>query len=659
MNDDSNDESPVRSDDTSGGLNIDSLGEQSRYDSFAIDDSFEGRGTRENPIALKSKNGEVVEIELSVIGLLPDGSKEKVTDLTYSVDSQTIGTINPDTGVFVANGIVGGRVEVTATSKTNESLQVSYFLEINVVRTIFGDGVESDDALRFAQLIEDESRAPTIDYPLDGAVMPQNVYPANIQWANGQAGDIFRITLEKPHALVRAFLIHEGAEFKFQWLVDDLAWRGIAQTDEDEMAQITVDRYDAGATESIQSAQVVSLKFARAALTGSVYYWDIEAGLIQRINDGEGTAENFMPEPPMVDTNDCVGCHSVSNSGRYMAGRLGGGENFGTVFDLTTDLTVDRPDGLWPTNQLKWWDSTWSPDDSRLMVSAGAASSPDLLLYDPFAGTALEYEGTLPKGIMPAWGPNDDWIAFVSEADNWSAHVEASNISVLEVMGKDSFGEITQIQTGAGLMDRPESGVALSYPSWSPDGRKIVFAHGTGARSDRNDSALYAMKPDGSDVVRLERALSGANDDFQPNFSPFDEGGYFWLSFLSRRDYGNELAGTKGTERQQIWVTAIKKVTEPGEDPSAVAYWLPGQAVESSNISAFWAPRACRDDGEECSVSSECCGGECVADGEGALVCSPPPPERCRNLGQTCSSSADCCNMRECRNNVCIQDIPR
>ena len=62
---------------------------------------------------------------------------------------------------------------------------------------------------------------------------------------------------------------------------------------------------------------------------------------------------------------------------------------------------------------------------------------------------------------------------------------------------------------------------------------------------------------------------------------------------------------------QQIWVTAIRDDAAPGTDPSSVPYWLPGQNTQSANISAYWAPRACRPDGESCSVGTECCGGDC------------------------------------------------
>jgi hypothetical protein len=227
------------------------------------------------------------------------------------------------------------------------------------------------------------------------------------------------------------------------------------------------------------------------------------------------------------------------------------------------------------------------------------------------------------------------------------------------VPAPDEYGATRVLHTGASLSADPPFGAADSYPTWSPDSRFIAFAHGTGSRSETHQSALYMMARDGTGPVRLSAATGGPSSavDFQPRFSPFEQGGYYWMSFLSRRDYGNAEVGTRGRALQQIWVTAVRVDAAPGEDPSSVAYWLPGQLTTSRNISAYWAPRPCRPDGEGCSVGSECCGGDCRPDGAGVLVCSPPPPERCRMRNETCSTSADCCDGLTCIANVCVPPL--
>jgi hypothetical protein len=620
---------------------------------------------------LTSINGSKPEQPFKVIGTFTDGAMKPVDNATFVLDTLPLGSVGQTTGIFASNGIVGGQGSVTATvSDGKSSLSVKGSISVKIEATLFGPGVPADANTHFAgTLLMDPTRAANLVYPLDGALMPQNVYPADMQWLNGSAGDIFRIVLQKPNAMATAYVIHSGAGFKNDWLVDSQTWRSFAQTDPDASMTISVDRWISATGETIAADKPITTRFARAALTGSVYYWDIDATRIKRIDDGAGVATAFMPTPPSSPASgeNCVGCHSVSASGRYMAGRLGGGDNIGVLFDLTQDLTVPPVPTLYPLNGAspRWWFSSWSPDDTRIVVSANEIGPRTMLIYDPFTGTNVTVQGTLPTNTThPAWSPDGKSIAYVANPNSWGGTYTSGSIGVLPVLGPDMFGPGQVILAGTALQNDAPGGQANCYPTWTPDSKRLAFAHGTGTRSDWPDgrqSALYIMNADGTAVVRLSTATGGpaSTEDFQPRFSPFDSGGYYWLSYLSRRDYGNNQAGTLGSHRQQIWVTAIKKDSLPGEDPSAVSYWLPGQATTSKNISAFWAPRACRVDGDSCAVNSECCGGDCRQDGNGNFVCTPPPPEACRQLNETCTTSADCCDGRECVNKVCVDPIPK
>lgn len=589
-----------------------------------------------------------------------DGSERAALGPIFGIDSVAIGVIDPASGELTANGTIGGSatVDVMVPSPGGTTLTATATVTVQIEHTVRGDGIADAEVDRFATAtpVDDGTRDAGLVYPLDGVVMPENVYPADVQWTRSAPGDLFRVTITKRSVAVTAYLAHDPA---MHWLVGDAAWRALAQSDPGAPAVLRVDRLEGASGELVRGASI-EMTFARAALSGSVYYWDVARGRIVRIDDGTATRVEFMPAPtPSPLTGErCVGCHSVSNSGRYMVGRLGGGDNVAAIYDLTADLTGDPPPTTWPVTagSLKWWFSSWSPDDSRLVV-AYRGGNPQLGFVDPATGAEiLPASGTMPFGTYPSWSPDGSTIAYVADQNGWGDSPTTGNIYALPVTGLDAVGVPVRIHEAASI---PGSTVD-SYPTWSPDSRLIAFANGQGARSESVGVPvnLYAMAPDGTNVVPLARAAS-TGMDYQPRFSPFQQGGYYWLSFLSRRVYGNAAIGngpSPENRRQQIWVAAIRTDAAPGEDPSAVPYWLPGQNPRSANISAYWAPRACRSDGEGCSVGSECCGGDCRPPAEGgAPVCSPPPPERCRQAGETCNDSGDCCPdmSLSCVANVC------
>lgn len=609
--------------------------------------------------------GEMATVDFELVASFDDGSTRPVTAATFTVDDVRAGLVDEGNGVYTTNGAAGGSATLTAnTDIDGMALSATAMIRVQIQQEIVGPGVPSDVADRFETTVADETRQAQLVYPLEGALMPQNVFPADLQWLRGVDGDLFHIALIKPNARLDAYLVHGGPEFGNHWLVDQTAWEILARTDPADPLIMEVDRWDAATDEAIDG-DPVTITFASAALTGSVYYWDIAAGRILRIDDGTADAVPFMPNPPgAVDpTSRCVGCHSVSNSGRYMVGRLGGGQNIAAVFDLTGDLTGDPPPTEYPLvrtapTSAQWWFSTWSPDDTRLATTIGESGSSGgtLQLVDPFSGAVLAWSGVVPGQLThPAWSPDGTQIAYAGNVNGWGGVLTAGDIATVDVTGPDALGENRVIHAGASLAGAPEGGIANSYPTWTPDSSRIAFGHGTGARSEDQQGSLYIMNRDGSSVTRLDTANSAGHDDFQPRFSPFDEGGYFWLSFLSRRDYGNAEVGTRGRAFQQVWVTAIRKDAPAGSDPSSVPYWVPGQRTNTRNISAYWAPRPCREDGDACSVGSECCGGDCRPGADGALVCSPPPPDRCRDVGETCSTSADCCDELSCSGRVCLR----
>ena len=127
-------------------------------------------------------------------------------------------------------------------------------------------------------------------------------------------------------------------------------------------------------------------------------------------------------------------------------------------------------------------------------------------------------------------------------------------------------------------------------PAFDPSGRWIAYQV-AGADNDPNDDlnanqALYITESTVAMPVPLSRANGGPDlGNNWPKWSPPTGGRYIWLAFSSLRPYGRVTDGGN----PQIWITAIDTEAPAGADPSAPAFWLPGQAPMSGNHIPYWS----------------------------------------------------------------------
>ncbi len=516
--------------------------------------------------------------------------------------------------------------------------------------------------------VTDPARAATIVYPLDRVVFPRNVTPPDAQWEGpGRMGDLYRVRIVGPGGTVTAYVAHTGASFRNDYVIDATAWRTLASSSGGRDMTLTIDRWDSMADQVIAGSPV-HMHFARGSIAGAVYYWTLGSfggteGRIVRVMQGTDVppaVENFMPNPPpAADGTRCAACHGLSRDGNRLAISIGDGE-FGGVYDTTRDLTGPNPPAVFLFTDA-WYFAAFNNDASRVLVTDPAQTT--MLLNGTTGARITPSSGALPALTHPAWSPDGRLVAGIRRADDaWNP--TRGDLVAIDAMAGDTFGAPRALHSGADLASNPEGGSLDAYPSFSPDNRLIAFQHGNhtllsaaGARG-----ALYVMTASGGAPVRLNRASGGAStsDGWYPNFTPFltpddDTGSVYWLLLYSQRDYGNAQAGTKGTHRRQIWVTAVSSDLSGHPDPSYVPYWLPGQDVRQENASAFWAPRPCRANGGPCEGDGQCCSGNCTVLAAMTAVCSPPPTSNCRHEGQSCGSDGDCCgDGLQCAGGVCL-----
>jgi hypothetical protein len=616
-----------------------------------------------------SRNGAAATQSFAVVGTFNDGTTRPLANGTWSMPVSLAAAVDANTGVVTAGGRAGGVIELTVRvpGPGGAELSATAAVTVRAERSVLVDRLVPDVVDHFAPAaVTDRARQATLRYPLDRAVIPTNLPAPDVQWEGGAAGDFYRVRIQKPHVEVNAYLQHTGAAFGYHWPVDPEAWRALLESDPVDPLQITVERWD-GAMRQRIAGESISLRVARAVLSGTIYYWDLSNGRLNRLDALTGARSLTIASPPSraADGSRCIACHTVSRDGRYLSAELWDGDGPSATFDLTSsELSRDpAPTVYGPRDDLRYLFSSFSPDSNYLVINRGNS----MQLLDRAAGTVVPGSG-LPTehAAHPDWSPDGMSVALITNTNmGWAVDFTRGDLAVVPRTATTTFGALRVVHRGT-TDAAPAAGslVTDAHPSFSPDSRWIAFQHGTNSRGGnegthypgRLEMASADATPDTPSLVLANANGSGEPSSYWPNFSPFDQGGYFWVAFYSRRDYGNAQVGTRGSRRRQIWVAAITNRPAAGADPSQVPYWLPGQDTALENMSAYWAPVACRMNSERCSVSSECCSGLCDRAPDGTFSCTPPPPAMCRREGTTCSTSSDCCNGLMCLNRVCGRD---
>ncbi|MGE3669683.1 MAG: hypothetical protein AB7K71_08485 [Polyangiaceae bacterium] len=578
-----------------------------------------------------------------------DGSTEDVVPTGWALSRGGIADFDSATNEVSAIGDLGGEVTLTAASG---SLTATSQIKVRLILTETAPEVTPGDVSALDGAVNPDPTASWL-YPYDSTVFPQGLLPPRLMWNGFAGGDKMRVSVRSTYAdYTRYFVPSEGAHD-----FESAAWTQLTESSDGTPVQITVSRMDAAG--GVGKVMEQTWRFATGSLRGSVYYWANSPGRVLRISPGAGAPEDFLAQAGVTD--GCTTCHTVSANGNTLV--LGNGkaqaaeDSDSSVFDLQGSTVTATARGR------GWAMSALTPNGQYAVMNSGLPEwrwiSNDLPgVYD--VATGAQVPGTALDGRvvgLPAFAPDGSSLLFIDPATR-DLHAMDATLGA----GVPAFANERKVALAA-------NGASIAYPSVSPNGKWAVFHRGPyDTRSGNADLAIAAV--DGSQVeIPLDRLNGttypfGAGDrdrhlNYEPTFAPVASGGYFWVVFTSRRTLGNRLLGS-ADQVKQLWVAAIDMNPAAGTDPSHSAFWVPGQDINQPNMRGFWALDPCRQDGEGCSVGSDCCTGSCIDDpnGSGSLVCGNPGNQTCAPEGGHCEVSADCC-QGECVNSFCSQAPPK
>jgi hypothetical protein len=523
-------------------------------------------------------------------GHFSDGHTEDVsTTVGWSISDPGLGTLL--SGAFAGAAARGGIATVHAG---DASVQGTATVTVQYVDTQVSTDDGSTAPAGSAGLFtgaDDPTLAPPIAYPLDGAYVPHNLGLLEVQWKKPTgAADLFEVSFSSPTIDYRVYtnvLKANGGRLS----LTPAQWSSVADSNRGQTVTIKVRGVSTAQPGKIGTSATAKLSIGAGDVSGGIYYFapvsatgaQIGAVVRHAFGDTSGTATQFYA--PSNGTR-CVGCHVITRDGTKMAVTYDGGNGGAAIMTIPTLGTM-----LAETSGDKWNFASYSPDGNRMV----ATSEGTLKILDTSGGaqngTVIQTLADATAGHYashPDWSADGSRIVYVDVGtpngkSEWS--FGTGSLVVVEDTGMGVFGNLKTIVKSKGENNY--------YPSFSPDGKWVLFNRGANSAYNDATAEAWVVSTDGTvGPIALGYANSTAANQTNswPRWNPFvvhePSGDLMYFTFSSTRDYGIELVGAN---QPQVWMAAFDPAkAQANMDPSAAGFWMPFQDVKSHNHIAQW-----------------------------------------------------------------------
>ncbi|HEX9377261.1 MAG TPA: hypothetical protein VGB19_13620 [Actinomycetota bacterium] len=286
------------------------------------------------------------------------------------------------------------------------------------------------------------------------------------------------------------------------------------------------------------------------------------AGIAVAVRAFTGTTPR-PPSPPLSTT-------TKSNGSIYF--RAGGADGPGSIRAVEPDGTGERI--VFPADSSERFHRiSFSPDGTRIAFDNDLSGEDGIETANP-DGTDVVRLTSGVNDSWPSWSPDASAILFSStrydpNIDRCAHEKDFTCPTDLYVMDIDG-SNVQRLTTH----DAPEY-----EPVWSPDGTRIAFVRAFSG----SQTAIFSMKPDGSDIRRVSTADGGS--DFSPSWSP--EGSRLAFAAIRREDWGIWVVDADGTGEHLILGMGTGYKNDPVWSPDGTRIAFIGNLTEANGNSLY------------------------------------------------------------------------
>ena len=554
-----------------------------------------------------------VSVPYKVSLVAKTGERTDVTDrVVFSEEGADVGfTVGTFKGAtFTAAGDRVGRTTIRA--RLDERLEGKTSLSLKAKRVIVAAGADPSAASKFTGA-DTPSASPSLVYPADGVIVPPNMNDIEFHYVPKPGQSLFELGFESPYLDLKVYVGCQTLGAGCTYSPDKTVWNLIASSGRDvDPVAYRLRATSAGGGAVGRSADR-HIGFGRESITGGVYYWNAGAGQTKRYEFGVSgqKAETFL-SPANAGSLFCVGCHSISRDGRYIAVGL---DIPGTA---SKTLTVGTRQQVFARPGASCF--AFSPDSSQIMTSNGQN-----IVWRTTQTAAPIKEPVVAQGTMPDWSADGKQLVYAKSTDPMLIGAPAISKGTLEVISLNGAA------WSAATVLVPRTGSENNYyPAFSPDSAWVLFNRSPSGKNSMGDDSsggntpsgvadgqLWIVPAAGGPAKRLDAASVPGKDTFDswPKWAPvvqtYRGKRLMWFTFSSRRAYGLR---TNDGDNTQLWMAAFDP-EKGAADPSLPAFWVPFQELSSGNHIAQWVTRVerqpCGGPGA-CASGEQCIEGRCV-----------------------------------------------